>query len=200
MSGLNVFFVRSASGYEMEEFYHSSVEYLCFGDLTCLLAIIKKLLEKSDQIYLVDSKFDVDSPSSYLIDDSIRNSRVLVTERPVRANGFKRMEVVFSGNRISFAKFHDFLSRLILDTNNTDFGISYKLDGIIDEILFPLGVGLSFDKKIDLEKAVSAYDQSLIFPKEIGYMDLPEESREGRISALADFRTRIQCQIDRCHR
>jgi hypothetical protein len=147
MSGLDVFFVRSSSGYEMEEFYHSSVEYLCFGDLAYLLGIIKNLLEQKNNIYLVDSKFNIDSPSSYLIDDSIIGSRLILTERPVRVNGSKRMEIVFSGNKLSYEKLHNYLIQLNSDTSNTNLEISYKLDGIMDEILFPFGVGLSFDNE-----------------------------------------------------
>lgn len=199
MSGLDIFFVRSSTGYQMEEFYYSSVGYLCFGDLACLLGIIKNLLEQKDQIYLVDSKFEEDSPISYIIDDSIVGSRVILTERPVRVKGVKRMEIVFSGNKLSYKKFYDYLIELNSNTSKSNFKIGYKLDGIIDEILFPLGVGLSFDKKIDLEKSLSVDDQYYIFPLGIEYMTLPEESRNERILALAEFRTRILCRIDRCY-
>jgi hypothetical protein len=198
MSGL-VFFVRSAGGYEMEEFYNYSVEYLCFGDLKSLKNNIKCLIDNNQTLLLVDSKFEADSPSSYIVDESIKSPRVILTERPVRVKGHKRMEIVFSGNKLSYSKLYLFLTELAAITNEAILQKNYKLDGIIDEIIFPFGVGLSFGKELNLKKPLSQFDQKFIFPPEIGYMDLPEETHEQRISALKEFKNKTLVWIDRCY-
>lgn len=198
MSELDICFVRSTSGYQMEEFFHSSIQYSVFGDMILFSKFLADLVQNNKKICHLNSNHDHDSPSSYIIDNSIMCPRIIVTERPVRVGLTKRMEIVFSGNCNAYQELLNQIRKLFLSTNDEVTHASPKLDGIFDKVITPFTVGLVFAEGDGVKYSDTA-DRKLVFPEELNYMYLVEESDLERIVALNEFKERILSWIDKIY-
>ena len=197
---MKIHFVRECSGYHMEEYYQSHIEYRIFATSTDIQLLANTVLSSKDTILLLDCTENYTSPASVIICSDVKANRLIVTERPVKYNGIYRMEIVFSGNLNAFRRFFKMVSKWIDASDYRSGCIDCKFDGIGDNYIAPFSVGVTFahnrDELIVRAKAGSEH----FFPDELRYMTLEEASPEDRYRELEDFKVGMLHRISRAYR